>query len=390
MDVVGAATLKEKSPDAGSASGDPASELAVWPEMAHNDQSAVDPQLRRDVLLGIIAVAATAHLLYFARSALFPIVLAFVLNLVIKPVTRRVTKWGLSNMASAVVVFSMVGVTLAGFMGAVWGPANSWIVTAPETIQQVRIKLAPLAKPFARLNQASQQVTDLTTLPSEQQKQPQAVQVQQPSITGALLNTTGGMVATLSTTLVLLFFLMAAGDRFLEKLVGVMPTLADKKMCVQISRQVEQRVSQYLLAITAINIGLGVAVGFGLALLGMPNPVLWGCLVAVLNYVPFAGALVGSAVVFVVALVSLESLGAALMAPTIYGVLNMIESNFITPGLLGKTTELNPVMIMLSLVLWGAVWGLGGALLAVPLLLIAKIVCDELEPLKPIGVFLAA
>lgn len=382
--------LRPAPPRTQLSGADSSSDVAVWPEMTVEEEAAIDPLVRRDLLLGIIALAATVNLLYFARSALFPIVLAFVLNLVIKPVTRRVTKLGLSNTASAVVVFVVLAVVTAGFIGAVWSPANRWIATAPETIQQVRTKLAPLARPFARLSQASQQVTEITSLPSEQKKTPQAVQVQQPSITGVLLNTTGGMVATLSTTLVLLFFLMAAGDRFLEKLVAVMPTLTDKKLCVQISRQVEQRVSQYLLAITAINIGLGVAVGIGLAMLGMPNPVLWGCLVAVLNYVPFAGALIGSAVVFVVALVSLESLTAAFMAPTIYGVLNMIESNFITPGLLGKTTELNPVMIMLSLVLWGAVWGLGGALLAVPLLLIAKIVCDELEPLKPIGVFLAA
>src|SRR5690606_28930507 len=123
-----------------------------------------------------------------------------------------------------------------------------------------------------------------------------------------------------------------------------------------------------LLAISLINAGLGAVVAAVMWAIGMPNPLLWGVMAALLNYVPYVGALVGLAVVAVVALVSFDSAGTALLVPALYFACTTIEGQFVTPMLLGKRFEMNPVMVFLSIATWGWLWGVPGALMAVPLL----------------------
>jgi predicted PurR-regulated permease PerM len=118
--------------------------------------------------------------------------------------------------------------------------------------------------------------------------------------------------------------------------------------------------------------------------LGLPTPVLWGVMAALLNFIPFAGATVGAMVVFLVALLQFD-LSYACLAPAIYVFVNVIESYWVTPALLGKSMSLNPVVILLSITLWGWMWGIGGVFMAVPLLVVLKIICDNVETLTPLG-----
>jgi predicted PurR-regulated permease PerM len=137
-----------------------------------------------------------------------------------------------------------------------------------------------------------------------------------------------------------------------------------------------------------VNVGFGIAVGSGLWLVGMPNPILWGILAGVLNYVPYLGGLVGYIIVGFVALTVFDTTGRALMAPGVYFLLNIIEGNIITPAILGRELTLNPVMIFAWLIFWGWIWGIPGALLAIPLLTMTKIIADNIEILTPLGSFL--
>ena len=154
-------------------------------------------------------------------------------------------------------------------------------------------------------------------------------------------------------------------------------------------RTIENHISRYLLTITAINIGLGVAVGVTVHFFGLRNPIMWGVMVALLNYVPYLGALTGIICMTLGAVLSFDSLGYAMIFPASYLTLAVLEGNFITPFILGKSMALNPVLILVALAFWGWMWGISGMILAVPILATFKIFCDHIEPMAPIAEFLS-
>ena len=204
------------------------------------------------------------------------------------------------------------------------------------------------------------------------------------TIAGALLSSTQSVLAGAVVMLILLYFLLASGDLFLRKLVRVLPKLSDKKRAIEIARQTERHVSTYLATVTLINMGLGLAVALAMKLVGMPNPVLWGVTAGLLNYIPYLGPIVTAGVLTLVAVLSFDELGRALIVPALYMVINGLEGYLVTPTLLGRRLTLNPVVIFTGLIFWGWLWGIPGALLAVPILATFKIFCDHIPPLAPI------
>jgi predicted PurR-regulated permease PerM len=168
----------------------------------------------------------------------------------------------------------------------------------------------------------------------------------------------------------------------------VLPRLSDKKRAVQIARETEDQISAYMVTVTVVNIVFGVVVGVVVKLQGMPNPVLWGVLAGVTNYIPYLGALAMAAILGLVALVHFETMTQAAMIPFVFLALNFFEGNIITPRLIGQRLALNPVVVFTSVLFWGWIWGVMGALMAVPIMAAIKIVCDHIEGLAPIGEFL--
>ena len=193
------------------------------------------------------------------------------------------------------------------------------------------------------------------------------------------------MLAGVGETLVLLYLLLASGDLFLQKLVHVMPTMSDKKRAVEISREIQQNISNYLFSVSLINLGLGTVVSVGLYWLGVPNAAMWGILVAVLNFIPYFGPVAGIILLGIVGLVSFDTLGKGLLPAAWYLLLHTLEANFITPVLLGRRFTLNPVVIFVSLIFWTWLWGVPGALLSVPILVSVKVICDRVPPLSSVS-----
>jgi predicted PurR-regulated permease PerM len=187
---------------------------------------------------------------------------------------------------------------------------------------------------------------------------------------------------------ILLFFLLASGDLFLRKLVAVLPRLEEKKLAVEITRRIELDVSAYLLAITLVNALFGTTVAIAMFFLGLPNPVLWGVMAGLLHFIPFLGAVVGISIVTLVALVTLESTATILLVPTIYFALNLLEEYVVLPVVIGRRLMLNAVVVLLWLLFWAWLWGVPGALMAVPLLAIVKIVADHFDPLSSLAEFI--
>src|SRR6185295_10197317 len=163
----------------------------------------------------------------------------------------------------------------------------------------------------------------------------------------------------------------------------------DKKRALAIAYDVEREVSQYLLTITLINISFGIYIAAVMTIVGMPNPVLWGVAALLLNYIPYVGALTGIAMVSVVSLISCDSISYALMAPLLYFAAAILEGQFFTPMFLGRRLERNSVAILIFVAMWGWLWGIVGAIIAVPFLVLIKVFCDHFAGLAGIGEFLS-
>jgi predicted PurR-regulated permease PerM len=258
----------------------------------------------------------------------------------------------------------------------------------PETVRQVEQKLRGLKRSVEEVTKATKEVDRLTTLDDGEKNQ--KVQVKRSTLGESLLGPTQEFLVGAGLVLALLFFLLASGDLFLRKLVSVLPSLHDKKLAVEISRRIEHDISIYLLTISCINVVFGAAVGGSMYLLGLPNPFLWGVMAGLLHFIPFLGAIVGISVVTTVALVTLESMTAIMLVPAVYLGLNLLEEYLVLPSVIGHRLLLNPVVLLLWLIFWGWLWGVTGALMAVPLLAILKIICDRVKPLAPVGEFVSS
>ena len=330
-------------------------------------------------------IIAFFYTLYFARDLILPFILAALLNFLLRPIVRALKKIKVPELAGAALVL----IVLLGSVGygaiKLSQPAAEWMDKAPESLRQIELKVSFLRKPIETVNRAAEELKKITTVGVETRPQ---VEVKLPGITDAVLSGTREVLIKSSVILILLYFLLASGDLYLRKLIKLFPGLHRKKEIVKIAREVERHISRYLFAVTVINMSIGISIGVGMYLIGMPNPVLWGAMAGFLVFLPYVGALIGISVVTTVALLTFESLGRILLAPAIYIALETIQGQFVTPAVLGLRFALNPVVIFIWLIFWGWLWGITGALLAFPMLTVFKILCDHLQPLAPIGDFL--
>lgn len=343
-------------------------------------------------LLLSILVIASLWTLCVAREVFLPIVLAAILNVLLSPLVRLLTRIHLPEPVGAGVVLAVVLAILIFAISLLIGPATQWFARAPETFAGAEGRITELLQPILKLRKATARMSALAEgrepAPPESSPTP-SLPAPPAGLVTTVLSLTWRTIASLVITVVLLYFLLASGDLFLTKVVRLAPSLKDKKSAVEISRELESRISRYLICITAINAGLGTCVGLCQWLLGMPNPALWGALAFVLNFIPYLGGTVGIAIVAAVALLSFRSLTWALLPPLAYFGCFFIEGNFVTPNLMGRQMSLSPVIIFAWLTLWGWMWGVFGAFLAVPMLVILKIFSDHLEPLAPLSELLA-
>ncbi len=350
-------------------------------------------------VIGIFLIGFV-YFIYFARPFLMPVVLALLLNFLLKPLVGFLARIKIRETFGALVVMLIFFGILAFAVSRLTEPATDWVKKAPENMRKVETKIRRLIRPATQLTQAAAAVTQMATTGTTndpvqegpvqpEAKQPSLVEnVRQPYIVEGALSYTKSFLAGTLETIVLLYFLLASGDLFMRKLVKVLPTSQNKKKAVEIGNELQQNISTFLFTITVINTGVGLLVGLAMKLVGMPNPVLWGILAGLLNFIPYFGPITGVAVLSVAGFVTFDSMAMALLPPVIYLTLHALESNLFTPMILGHRLTLNPVMIFISLIFWTWIWGIPGALLSVPILMILKIFCDHFKPLAPFGEFM--
>jgi predicted PurR-regulated permease PerM len=214
------------------------------------------------------------------------------------------------------------------------------------------------------------------------------VTVQGSGLSDRLLSGTRSFASGLLETVLVLFFLLVSGDTFLRRLVEILPRFKDKRQAVDISQQIESDVSAYLFTITIMNLAVGIAIGTVMAFCGVGDPVLWGTVAFLLNYIPILGPMIGVVMFLLVGLLSIYSLWGAFLPAGLYLLIHLIEGETVTPMLLARRFTINPVLVILSLVFWYWMWGVPGAILSTPMLAITKIICDRIRPLMAFGHFM--
>jgi predicted PurR-regulated permease PerM len=342
------------------------------------------PSDPRTVFLGGLFILAAFAALHAASAIILPIVLAFVLALLLQPAVHFLERLHVPRAVGALLTILLVIGGLVGLGTALAGPAVTWAAKLPEGLPRLAEHLRFLRTPFDVLQQILHQAEQVAAGPA----QSGATVAMQSGFSATLLGDMRALVDGLFTTALVLFFLLVSGDTFLRRFVEVLPRFQDKRQAVDISQQIEHDVSAYLVTITAMNAAVGVATATAMHVSGLGDPVLWGAVAFLLNYVPILGPLAGVTVFFLAGLLSFDSLWRALLPVALYLAIHLIEGEIVTPMLLARRFTLNPVVVILSLIFWFWMWGVPGAILSVPMLAIIKIICDRIRPLMALGHFL--
>ena len=337
-------------------------------------------------LIGLFVLAAF-YTLHLGRVFFLPIVVAVLLDFLLGPAIRQMKRARIPEPVGAgfMLVVLLVSVGTAGYYLA--APTQEWLSEVPASVRQAETKLRIFRQPMQHLTRTAEQVERVTDVTPGHTPE---VTVKGPGVAERLFGTTEAVAAGALEVVVLLYFLLASGERLLQKLARLLPQRQDREHVLAIAREAEASVSRYLLAQTMINIGEGAIVAGAMALIGVPNPLLWGACTALVEYVPYVGATALAIVLALVGLTTFNSPGQAALVPGSFLLIVFLVANFVTPHVLGRNLLLSPLAVFVGLVFWSWIWGVPGTFIAVPLLATFRIVCDRVEPLRAVGQLLKA
>ena len=354
----------------------------------HKPTIPLDAQETRVTGIVILTVLAVIYTLYIGRDLLLPVVIAGVLNLLLQPFMRLLNSTLRLPMPLAALVVILVFLSLTITFGwLVSLPSRSWAEQAPAMIDAVQQRLSFLNTPIQSI------LSFLHSLENIGKGEPKGGTVavaENNSLSGIVFFGTASTIAAFFTVIVILYFMLASGDRLLRGFIEVLPTFSDKRRAVEIAHEVQRNIAGYLTTVTLMNLAVGVATALAMWVAGLPDPALWGALAFFLNFIPIVGPIIALVAFLFLGLASLPMVFPAFLPAILFGIIHLAEGQIVTPMLVARRFELNPVLVMLSLLFWHAIWGIPGVLLAVPLLAILKILADRIEPLNKLGHLIAS
>jgi predicted PurR-regulated permease PerM len=367
------------------AQGPPSSVLPPSSRLGDQLARALPPPVRNFALLGLFLIAFGA-VLYLARVVFIPLTFALMLSFLLSPVVSWLERRRLPrSVGAAIVVTLLLG---AGTFAAVElaNPAADWIARSPGVLQTLERKVRPWRRPVKSVSELAQRVERMTQV--EDRKAPQEVTLEKPGILSTALDTVWAVAAGGLVSMFALYFTLLTGDVLLARVIAWVPDL-NQKHTAGVIVSIQQGMSRYLRTVFTINLAVGAFVAIAMFVLGMPNPLLWGALAMLVNFVPYVGPMVGILTVGAVALASFEDTTAAMLPPLVYLGLASVEGNVITPLILGRTCELDPLVIFVWLLFWGWLWGIAGAIVAVPMLMLIKLMCERSQVLAPVAALIS-
>ena len=337
------------------------------------------------LLAAILAVLAIAGLQY-ASSLLVPIAVALLLTLLLGPLVRWMSRYGVVEpVAAGIIVFGTMTL-IATAMVVLSAPATDWLRRAPNTMRRVEDKLRTI-EPMNEIQATATSVARLAGASSPDSVAPR-IQVVTPGPLEHMGWTTARIVSGGLTVLFLTYFLLASGSMFRRKIAYLFPSGTQRTRIKHALAEIEEQMSRYLLVNTAISIGFGCGTWALLAIVGVPNPVLWGALAGILNFIPYIGAFITVVLIGIITLATFDGTQEMVLACGGFLLLDLLKGNLVGPMVLGRRMPLNTVAVLLSLLFWGWVWGVVGAILAVPLTVMIQVICSHSERFRGVAIVL--
>jgi len=337
------------------------------------------------IFLGGLFVLALLAAAYVAGEIVLPLIFAFTLKLLLQPIMRFAERIHIPAALAALLLILLLGAAFVGVATAVAGPAQDWAGKLPEGLPRLAERLSFLRAPIAKMQEFLHQINGLGGAPAGQGT---PAPFDGGAVLSMLFSGTRSFASGLFTTVLFLYFLLASGDTFLRRLVEVLPNFGSKRQAIVISQEIESDITSYLITITIMNALVGLATGAVMWVTGVGDPVLWGTVAFILNYAPILGPSFGVILFVFVGLLTPGGTWQAFLPGALYLCIHLVEGEVGTPMLLARRFTLNPVLVILSFAFWFWMWGIRGAILSMPMLAMAKIVCDRVRPLAALGHFL--
>jgi predicted PurR-regulated permease PerM len=337
---------------------------------------------------------AVLFLLREGRAVLLPVAMAVALTFVLSSLVRRLRRFGIPEVAGAAMVVAALLLVVGLVITALSAPAVDWWNRAPTTVRQMlesvdRMRSAipglepppppPVVRRTARNSAVAPAAAASAATPDPIRDQ---IASQSVTITRVVVGQFLSFAVSAAATVILLYFLLASEHWLVSRTVEAVPRRRNRALVLGGIRAAQRDIGLYLGTQSMINVGVGLATGLATTLLGVPNPLLWGALAALLNFVPYLGPMLIACVLLMVGVMSFDVVSAMLAPAAAYLVIHLIESNFVTPWLVGHRLKLSPLAVFLSVMLWGWLWGITGALLAVPILLAVRTFCKRSRKYK--------
>jgi len=357
------------------------------------------PRIRTEthsIPLTLLTVFAVIFILDWAQTVFIPLVLGVVVSYALSPLVTQLHKWHVPRTVGAAALLLLIVGGIGSMAFSLHDETVSMIETLPEAAQKLRQTLrTQRSGSTGAIENVQKAVDQIEHAASESAAKPAVVprgvtrvQIEQPkfNLRDYLWSGTIGALSFISLAvmvLVLTFFLMASGDTFRRKLVKLSgPTLSKKRITVQMLNEITSQIQRYLLVQVFTSTLVGIATWLAFLWVGMEHAAVWGVAAAVLNLVPYLGAIIITGGTALVAFMQFGSVGMALT------VINSIEGYLLTPWLSGRASRMNAVVIFAGILFWGWLWGPWGLLLGMPIMMAIKSVCDRVEAFKPVGEFM--
>ncbi len=327
------------------------------------------------VLLNAMLFLALMYTITLTKALLIPLVLAAFLGLALNPLVAAGTRIHLPRWLTASVLMIGLIVGIGGGAGLLAQPAIGWFHGAPAAIKSFVPKLRSFTKPLEAANRATQTlVSGTVTRAATSQSTPISISAWD------VVSTAPKVLAAVLSVLLLVFFFLIYGDTMLRRLVEITPSFAYKRHAVTIVRGIQTEVSRYLLTALLINASLGAITAGMLWLYKVPDPLLWGAVAMFANFIPYVGAIVTTTLLAVVGMLYANDASLEVFLPALtFAGITAVEGNLITPMIQGASMRLSPIAILLWLLVWGWLWGIPGALLAVPMLTCTKLIAERVR-----------
>jgi predicted PurR-regulated permease PerM len=357
-----------------------------------SDATVVKPRLPASswALRSLVAVAVVL-LLQQAKPFLLPVLIAVVLTFLLATPVRWLRRFGVPNAVGAGIVVAALLTTVVLLGSALAQPAADWWERVPDTARRLVDAAYRVRSAVWDGSRASAPRKPRATTPgAPAQGDPIAEKIASEGVTITRV-VVGQMLAfavEAAATVILLYFLLASEHWLVSRTVEAVPRRRTRALVLGGIRQAQREIGLFLGTMSVINLGLGTLTALALAAMDLPNPVLWGAVTALLNFVPYLGPAVVTGILLLAGSMSFGVDAAMLGPPAVFLALHAVESNLVTPFIMGRRLRLAALSVFLSVMLWGWLWGVAGALIAVPMLLGVRTICKRSRRLKLVCVYL--